>query len=84
MAITKVVDRGHGHQRWRVAVNVLNNKSQTAYSRWPSSLGVECVGGTNSHCEKIVIVMKCFKHPWKRTDNLARLKHRKMDMRFEM
>jgi hypothetical protein len=40
MAHPRVADRGDGLQIWRVAVNILNKQSLTAYSGWSSSLGV--------------------------------------------
>jgi hypothetical protein len=34
MARPRVADRGDGLQIWRVAVNILNKQSRTAYSGW--------------------------------------------------
>jgi hypothetical protein len=36
----QVADGGEGLQIWRVAANILNNKSQTDDKGWPSSLGL--------------------------------------------
>jgi hypothetical protein len=40
MARLPVADGGDGLQIWRVAENILNEQSQTADEKWPSSLGV--------------------------------------------
>jgi hypothetical protein len=41
MARPPIADRGHCLQIWRVAANIFNKQSRTAYSGWSSSLGFE-------------------------------------------
>jgi hypothetical protein len=40
MARPQVADGGHSLQFWRVAVNILNKQSWTAYKGWSSSFEV--------------------------------------------
>jgi hypothetical protein len=40
VARPQVADGGDGLQIWRVAANILNKQSRTAYRGWSSSLGV--------------------------------------------
>jgi hypothetical protein len=47
MAYSQAADGGDGLQIWRLAANILNKQSRTAYKGWSSSFWVGC-GANNS------------------------------------
>jgi hypothetical protein len=75
MARPQVADGGDGLQTWRVAVNILNKQSRTAYRGRPSGVGVG-QGLTTHHRKDFKSVTKCSREPRSRTHSLALPKHR--------
>jgi hypothetical protein len=61
-ARTRVEDGGDGLQIWKVAVNILNKRSQTASEGWSSSLGVGR-GANKSLALQNHLITKCYIEP---------------------
>jgi hypothetical protein len=82
MARPQVADEGDGLQIWRVATNILNKKSETAYKGWSFIFCLKMDLTTHNRKENQNMLRRTI-WPWIWTDCLEEKEHRQEICRVE-